>query len=240
MSELKDMIYISRDVGGALKSSKHQFVWGFTLDDKRILIHFYISYLTHKKKIIYNQKVIREEDFYKDIYSYEFAMDGHNYKVVQTYDTADLFVDSESFQHFYNLEKTKQAFLEEKNPNINRIISDYNIDEEEVCDNNIQRSNEINFSKQDKEKQKKLLNFSFKKNSGNENGTKKENNLYKYKFSADLNQKNFGNNNNNNFFNNQNNNNNNNNNNTKNNNLMDFDCLNDNNNNLNLNNNAGN
>ena len=178
MSELKDMIYISEDVGGTFKSSKHQYIWEFTLDDKRISIQFFISKLSNKRKIIYNQKVIREEECKANIYSYEFIKDGHNFKVTQTMNMSDLLIDGESFEHFYNLEKSKKEFYGEQKSNINSIVTN------EGNNDSIQRSNEINFTKQEKPKQ--ILNFSFKKNYN----LYKENNLNKFKFNSSENNSN--------------------------------------------------
>ena len=175
MSELKDMIYISEDVGGTFKSSKHQYIWEFTLDDKRISIQFFISKLSNKRKIIYNQKVIREEECKENIYSYEFIKDGHNFKVTQTMNMSDLLIDGESFEHFYILEKSKKEFYGEQKSNINSIVTNEGNNDDQ---SNIQRSNEINFIKQEKPKQ--ILNFSFKKN----NNLYKENNLNKFKFNS--------------------------------------------------------
>ena len=142
MSDLREMVYISRDIGSTIKSSKHQFIWEFTLDEKRISIQFLVSKISYKRKIIYNQKVIREEECENNNYSYEFVMDGHNYKVAQILEKADLLIDGESFEHFYNLEKSKKEFSGFQKSNTNSIVSEQgNKDEQD----NIQRSNEINF-----------------------------------------------------------------------------------------------
>ena len=221
MSDLKNMNYISKDIGGTFKSSKHQYIWEFTLDDKRINIQFFVSKLSDKRKIIYNQKVIREEESKDNSYSYEFVMDGHNYKISQNLDTSDLLIDGGSFEYFYNLEKSRNECYGDQKANINSIISEDNFNENQ---SNIQRLNEINFIKQEKPKQ--ILNFSFKNNYNN--NTKSENNLRKFKFGENNSY-----NNNNNNFNMQNNNN-------KRNNLIDFDDFNNNNqmnNNLNFGNN---
>ena len=124
MSDLREMVYISRDIGNTFKSSKHQYIWEFTLDEKRISIQFLVSKLTDKRKIIYNQKVIREELCENNIYSYEFVMDGHTYKVTQALEMADLLIDGESFEHFYNLEKSKKEFSGFQKSNINSIVSE--------------------------------------------------------------------------------------------------------------------
>ena len=210
MSDLKNMNYISKDIGGTFKSSKHQYIWEFTLDDKRINIQFFVSKLSDKRKIIYNQKVIREEESKDNSYSYEFVMDGHNYKISQNLDTSDLLIDGGSFEYFYNLEKSRNECYGDQKANINSIISEDNFNENQ---SNIQRLNEINFIKQEKPKQ--ILNFSFKNNYNN--NTKSENNLRKFKFGENNSY-----NNNNNNFNMQNNNNNN----IKN--LIDFDDFNNN------------
>ena len=143
MSDLKDMVYTSKDVGGTFKSSKHQYIWEFTLEDKKFEIQYFISKLSNKRKIIYNQKVIREEECKNNIYTYEFIMDGHNFKVIQTLENSDLLIDGESFEHFYNLEKTRKEFNKEHKPNINSIVSEDNNNNEE---SNIQSSNEIKAS----------------------------------------------------------------------------------------------
>ena len=219
MSDLKDMKYTSKDVGSTIKSSKHQNIWEFTLDDKTFEIQYFISKISDKRKIIYNQKVIREEECKANVYAYEFVMDGHTFKVIQTLDIADLLIDGESFEHFYNLERTRKEFNEEQKPNIiNMVSGDLNNKEE----SNIQSSNEINFIKNEKPKQ--ILRLSFK----NQSNINKENNLKKFKFN--LNENNLHNENyenKNNYMKNNNNKNN----------LIDFDNDNDFNNNNQMNNN---
>ena len=174
MSDLKYMKYTSKDVGSTIKSSKHQNIWEFTLDDKRFEIQYFMSKISNKRKIIYNQKVIREEECRANVYAYEFVMDGHTFKVVQTFDIADLIIDGESFEHFYNLERTRREFNKEQNPNILSMVSG---DLDNIKEESIQRSNEINFIKNEKPKQ--ILRLSFK----NKSNINQENNLKKFKFS---------------------------------------------------------
>lgn len=185
MSEIKDMIYFSRDIGNAFKNSKHEYLWEFTIDEKRVCIQFFISYLTSRRKIAYNQKVIREEPWFENLYSYEFIIDGHTYKVHQTIDISDLFIDGESFNHYYTLEKNKKEFSENEKPTSNIIRPEsYIVDDGAGNGGEIKRSNEINFIKN--EKPKKIVNLSFKIdfNKNKENNLKnfkfpsKENNLY--------------------------------------------------------------
>ena len=182
MSEIKDMIYFSRDVGIAFKNSKHEYLWEFTIDEKRVCIQFFISYLTSKRKIAYNRKIIREEPCFTDCYLYEFIIDGHSYKVHQTKDISDLFIDGESFNYYYTLEKNKKEFREDDKPTTNNIRPEtYIIDDGDDNGGEIKRLNEIKFIKSEKPKQN--VNLSFKINL-NKN---KENNLKNFKFSSNEN-----------------------------------------------------
>lgn len=182
MSEIKDMIYFSRDVGIAFKNSKHEYLWEFTIDEKRVCIQFFISYLTSKRKVAYNRKIIREEPCFTDCYLFEFIIDGHSYKVNQTKDISDLFIDGESFNYYYTLEKNKKEFNGNEKPTTNNIIPEtYIIDDGDDNGREIKRLNEIKFIKSEKPKQN--VNLSFKINL-NKN---KENNLKNFKFSSNEN-----------------------------------------------------
>lgn len=173
--EITDLVYVSRNVGGTFKSSKHQFIWEFTIDNKRVSVQFFDSKLTNKKKIVYNQRIIREEEDKKDIYTHSFIMDGHNYKVEENFGVADLQIDEESFEHLYQLQKNKQEFYEVANPTINNIesgsIFNTNIDE----NSRVQKLSDINFFKKQteaKNSKPNVINFAFKeekRNNGNDN-----------------------------------------------------------------------
>ena len=174
MSRLKNMHYFSREIGELIKSTKKEFNWGFTLEDRDISIQYFVSKFGSKRRIVYNQKVIRTEECLKNNYSFEFIMDGHNYKIIHTVDLVDLLVDGESFGHSYNLEISKREFNEGQDPNINNIVADIDHNVEHA---NIKGINEIVFIKQEQPKQ--ILNFSI----GNNIKENKESNLKNFQFS---------------------------------------------------------
>ena len=43
-------------------------------------------------------------------------MDGHNYKVSETYNFSDLLIDGVSFDHLYTLQKNSNEFSKEQKP----------------------------------------------------------------------------------------------------------------------------
>ena len=174
MKDIKDLVYTSRDVGRAIKSSKHEYIWEFTVDDQRVMIQYFISYVSLKRKILYNKKVISREYCSNNYYSHEFDMDGHNYKVSETFNFSDLLIDGVSFDHLYTLQKNSNEFSKEQRPTTYYVKTEsyYTGDK-----SRIQRSNEINLRKKEN-KDERILNFSFKANNLRNNN----NNLRKFKF----------------------------------------------------------
>ena len=175
MKDIKDLVYTSRDCGRAIKSSKHEYIWEFTVDDQRVMIQYFISYVSLKRKILYNKKVVSREYCSNNYYSREFDMDGHNYKVSETFNFSDLLIDGVSFDHLYTLQKNSNEFSKEQKPTTYYVKTEsYHMGDK----SRIQRSNEINLRKKDK-KDEKILNFSFKANNLRSNNN---NNLRKFKF----------------------------------------------------------
>ena len=179
MLDLKDMKYYSEDIGSPFKSTAHEYHWEFIIDDTNVCIQFIIYKISNIRKVIYNQKVLREEHSGKNnTYFYEFTMDGHHYKIIQAinYNT-QLYIDGESFDFIYTLERNKKEFEGNKFGNVDNI---YN----KTDDNEIQPSNEIEFIKHDKPKQ--ILNLSIDIKNEN-NIDNKHNKLNKFKFGYDKN-----------------------------------------------------
>ena len=179
MLDLKDMKYYSEDVGSTFKSTAHEYHWEFIIEDTKVCIQYFIYKISNIRKVVYNQKVLREEHSGKNnTYSFEFIMDGHHYKIIQaiSYNT-QLFIDGESFDFIYTLERNKKEFEGNK---FGRVDNIYN----KRDDNEIQSSNEINFIKQDKSKQILNLSIGIKNENNIDN---KENKLRKFKFGNDEN-----------------------------------------------------
>ena len=175
MKDIKDLVYTSRDCGRTIKSSKHEYVWEFTVDDQKVMIQYFISRVSLKRKILYNKKVISREYCSDNYYSHEFNIDGHNYKVSETYNFSDLLIDGVSFDHLYTLQKNSNEFSKEQRPTTYYVKTEnYQIEDK----SRIQRSNEINLRKKEN-KDEKILNFSFKANNLRSNNN---NNLRKFKF----------------------------------------------------------
>ena len=169
MLDLKDMKYSSLEVGKNIKSAAHEYRWEFVIESQKVCIQFFIYRIFNKRKVVYNQKVLREEQSGENnTYSYEFIMDGHHYKIIQTLDLTSLYIDGESFDYNYTLERSKKEFMKNE-----RVSSDIFTEE----DDGIQASNEIDFFK--KENPKQIINLNFAKKNSN-NG--KINNLNKFKF----------------------------------------------------------
>jgi hypothetical protein len=175
MKDIKDLVFTSRDCGRTIKSSKHEYVWEFTVDDQKVMIQYFISRVSLKRKILYNKKVISREYCSDNYYSHEFNIDGHNYKVSETYNFSDLLIDGVSFDHLYTLQKNSNEFSKEQRPTTYYVKTEnYQIEDK----SRIQRSNEINLRKKEN-KDEKILNFSFKANNLRSNNN---NNLRKFKF----------------------------------------------------------
>lgn len=176
MLNLKEMKYSSEDIGSAFKTLAHEFRWEFIIEDINVCIQFFIYKISNIRKVVYNQKVLSEEHSGpNNNYFYEFIEDGHHYKIIQVENyLTQLLIDGESFDYNYTLERNKKEFDGNK---FGRVDNIYNKDD----DNSIQPSNEINFIKHDKPKQK--FNFSIGIKNDN-NFDNKYNKLNKFKFGS--------------------------------------------------------
>ena len=169
------MNYYSEDIGSVIKSTLHEYRWDFTIENKEVFIQLYHYRISNIRKVVYNQKVLREEHAKNEnYYSFEFIMDGHHYKIIQsTGDIAQLYIDDISFDYIYTLDRNKREFEGNK---VGKICDIYTKEDE------IQSSNEIEFFKHDKSKEQKVnLNFDIKNNNSL---NKKQNNLNKFKFGS--------------------------------------------------------
>ena len=171
------MKYFSGDVGRGIKSTVHEYRWEFTIEETDVCIQLFIYLISNIRKVIYNQEVLKEEHpGPNNTYSYEFIMDGHHYRIVQAMDSlTQLFIDGESFDYNYTLERNKKEFSGNNN---GKVCDIYTKEDDDV----IQASNEIEFIKREKPKQNLNLSFGIKNNKNSIN--KKQNNLNKFKFGS--------------------------------------------------------
>ena len=174
MLNLKDMQYFSRDVGKGIKSTVHEYRWEFTIEETDVCIQLFIYLISNIRKVVYNHEVLKEEHGGpNNTYSYEFINDGHHYKIVQVDNLTQLFIDGASFDYNYTLERNKKEF---EGNNNSKVCNIFNNDTDEI-----QPSNEIEFIKNEKQKQKLNLSIGIQKNSSL---NKKPNNLNKFKFDS--------------------------------------------------------
>ena len=156
MLNLKDMKYFSRDVGKAIKSTVHEYRWEFTIEETDVCIQLFIYLISNIRKVVYNHEVLKEEHGGpNNTYSYEFINDGHHYKIVQVDNLTQLFIDGASFDYNYTLERNKKEF---EGNNNSKVCNIFNNDTDEI-----QPSNEIEFIKNEKQKQKLNLSIGIQK-----------------------------------------------------------------------------
>ena len=118
------MKYSSEDVGGTFKSTAHEYRWEFIIEDKKVCIQYFIYKISNIRKVVYNQELLKKEHSGKyNTYSYEFFMDGHHYKIIQSIDySTQLYIDGESFDYNYTLERNKREFDGNKFGKINNNV----------------------------------------------------------------------------------------------------------------------
>ena len=177
MLDLKEMKYSSEDIGSAFKTLAHEYRWEFIIEDIDVCIQYFIYKISNIRKVVYNQKVLSEEHSGPyNTYFFEFIEDGHHYKIIQAANyLTQLLIDGESFDYNYTLERNKKEFDGNK---FGRVDNIYN----KKDDNSIQPSNEINFIKHDKPKQKFNVSIGIKNDNNIDNKQNKLNKLNKFKF----------------------------------------------------------
>ena len=171
------MKYFSGDVGRGIKSTVHEYRWEFTIEDSNVCIQLFIYLISNIRKVVYNQEVLKEEHpGPNNTFSYEFVMNGHHYRILQAMESlTQLFIDGESFDYNYTLERNKKEF---SGNNSGKVCDIYTKEDDDV----IQASNEIEFIKREKPKQNLNLSIGSKNNKNSIN--KKQNNLNKFKFDS--------------------------------------------------------
>lgn len=174
MLDLKDMKYYSQDIGKIIKSFVHEYRWEFTIKETKVCIQMFSYFISNTRRILYNnEELIDEHGGPNNTYNYEFTKEGHEYKIVQSENVTQLYIDGSTFNYNYTLEKNKKEFQENNNQVFTIKRKNQNL--------GIQPSNEIVFFKNDKLKAKPILDFNIK----NEIITNiKKNNVNKFNFNT--------------------------------------------------------
>lgn len=174
MLDLKDMKYYSEDIGKIIKSFVHEYKWEFTIKGTKVCIQMFSYFISNTRRILYNnEELIDEHGGPNNTYNFEFTKEGHEYKIVQSENITQLYIDGSTFNYNYTLEKNKKEFQENKNQVFSIKRKNNN--------SAIQPSNEIVFFKHDKQKQKPILDFNIKNEIIS---NLKENNLDKFNFNS--------------------------------------------------------
>ena len=174
MLDLKDMKYYSEDIGKIIKSFVHEYKWEFIIKGTKVCIQMFSYFISNTRRILYNnEELIDEHGGPNNTYNFEFTKEGHEYKIVQSENITQLYIDGSTFNYNYTLEKNKKEFQENKNQVFSIKRKNNNLA--------IQPSNEIVFFKHDKQKQKPILDFNIKNEIIS---NLKENNLDKFNFNS--------------------------------------------------------
>ena len=189
MNSLTNLNFIERNVGSKIKSTKKQYIWEFTLDNKNHKIEYFDSLLSSKRKVLIDGKVLfTTEDGYKDSFILNFQFDGHNYTINRTYDRVDLRIDSESFEHVYYIEKNKLYYNNNPEPTVYTTVgksfeknNNFSL-KDNFYSHQINQPQNVNknilFNFKIKNEEKKQGNFSKFKFGGDDNSFQQVNNSY--------------------------------------------------------------
>ena len=103
--EPKNMKFYSKIIENELNEPEIEYTWEFTLDNKNISIIYTHNLKINKRKILFNQRLIKEEIINQNIYNYEFNKKGHKYKIVHKNDEPELYIDFKYFKSFDSFQK---------------------------------------------------------------------------------------------------------------------------------------
>jgi len=86
-----------------------EYIWEFILDNQYISIIYIHNLELNKRKILFKQRLIKEEIFYGNNYTYEFYEKGHNYKIIHKKDILELYIDFEYFKSINSFENDNNS-----------------------------------------------------------------------------------------------------------------------------------
>ena len=155
---ITNLYFTCLGVGSIIRSTKKEYRWEFDKDAKHIKICYYFSLMSEKRKLLYNGEVIRNEKKEVDSYAVQFERDGIEFRLVQTFNVADLIINGESFQHIYQSIKNKASF-ENQGPTSQSTVASST--KKTDCD--IENLSQMNFAhKKDGGNNQKMFDFDLK------------------------------------------------------------------------------
>jgi len=103
-----------------------EYTWEFIIDNQNISIIYIHNLKSKVSKILLNQKLIKEEKFYQNNYTYEFHEKGHNYKIVHENGFPSLYIDGKYIKPLDFLQDKKDYETPSQNPNLCNYINNNN------------------------------------------------------------------------------------------------------------------
>ena len=92
-NEPKNIKFYSNKIEKEFNNFEINYIWEFILDNQNTSIIYNINLKLNKRKILFNQRLIKEEINNENKYIYEFHKSNHIYKIVHEKDIPDLYID---------------------------------------------------------------------------------------------------------------------------------------------------
>lgn len=129
---IEKLFFEEREVGKTISATKKYYKWEFILNGKPHKVEMYHSRMSKKKKMCVDDKVVVEDQEYKNNFEYSFILSGNRFTVIQLKsDKFDLRVNGITFA---------MLMVEEKNGNLNKKSNDNN-------NTNVKRAMSYNINK---------------------------------------------------------------------------------------------
>ena len=129
---IEKLFFEEREVGKTISATKKYYKWEFILNGKPHKVEMYHSRMSKKKKMCVDDKVVVEDQEYKNNFEYSFILSGNRFTVIQLKsDKFDLRVNGITFA---------MLMVEEKNGNLNKKSNDNN-------NTNVKRTMSYNINK---------------------------------------------------------------------------------------------
>ena len=113
---IEKLFFEEKEVGKTISATKKYYKWEFILNGKAHKVEMYHSRMAKKKKMCVDDKVVVEDQEYKNNFEYSFILSGNRFTVIQLKsDKFDLRVNGITFA---------MLMVEEKNGNLNKKSND--------------------------------------------------------------------------------------------------------------------
>jgi hypothetical protein len=111
MSSIIAISFNIREIGKKIKRTKKEYIWNFKVDFQEHFIHFFYSFLSGKRKLLYDDRKLLEENKLGLSYKFEWRSDGASYTLIQDGDEFDLEINGKKFRYWQSPKKTFKALL---------------------------------------------------------------------------------------------------------------------------------